>query len=105
MTKRQQQTPWYQTTTAMQYTRQRIAKRQNCRFENEPEGPYIVVKILSNNDFLVRKLQTNSTQQRIRLQPFNNNQKLPNISVSPNDFQPDKEGVIQHDDVYAITWQ
>ena len=48
-------------------------------------GPYIVVKTLPNNNYLIRKLQINLTQilHRIRLRPFTSNHKLPDISIPP----------------------
>ena len=70
-------------------------------------GPYIVVKTLPNNNYLVRKLQTNLTQipHRIRLRPFKSTHKLPDISTPLKDFQQDNEVIIQHDDLYALAWQ
>ena len=70
-------------------------------------GPYIVVKALPNNNYLIRKLQTNLTQilHRIRLRPFASSHKLPDISVSPKDFPQDTEVIIQHDDLFAMAWQ
>ena len=70
-------------------------------------GLYIVVKILPNNNLLIRKLQTNLTQilHRIRLRPFASTLKLPDISTSPKDFQQNNEVAIQHDDLYALVWQ
>ena len=70
-------------------------------------GPYIVVKTLPNNNYLIRKLQTNLTQilHRIRLRPFASSHKLPDISVAPKDFQQDTEVPIQHDDLFAMAWQ
>ena len=70
-------------------------------------GPFIVVKALPNNNYLIRKLQTNLTQilHRIRLRPFASSHKLPDISVSPKDFQQETEVIIQHDDLFAMAWQ
>ena len=70
-------------------------------------GPYIVVKTLPNNNYLVRKLQTNLTQilHRIRLRPFKSTHKLPDISTPLKEFQQDNEVIIQHDDLYALAWQ
>ena len=71
-------------------------------------GPYIVVKALpSNNNYLIRKLQTNLTQilHRIRLRPFASSRKLPDISVSSKDSKQDTEVIIQHDDLFAMAWQ
>ena len=69
-------------------------------------GRYIVVKTLPNNNYLVRKLQTNSTQilHRIRLRPFTSTHKLPDISTPPKKFQQDNEVATQHDDLYALAW-
>ena len=70
-------------------------------------GPYIVVKTLPNNNYLIRKLQTNFTQilHRIRLRPFASSQKLPDITVPPKDYQQDTEVTIQHDDLFARAWE
>ena len=70
-------------------------------------GPYIVVKTLPNNNYLIRKLQTNFTQilHRIRLRPFASSQKLPDITVPPKDYQQDTEVTIQHDDLFAMAWE
>ena len=67
-------------------------------------GPYIVVKTLPNNNYSIRKLQTNLTQilHRIRLRPFTSTHKLPDISILPKDFQQDSEVAIQQDDLYAL---
>ena len=56
-------------------------------------GPYIVVKTLPNNNYLIRKLQKNFTQilHRIRLRPFASSHKLPDLTVPPKDFQQDTE--------------
>ena len=70
-------------------------------------GPYIVVKTLPNNNYLIRKLQTNFTQilHRIRLRPFASSHKLPDITVPPKDIQQDTEVAIQHDDLFAMAWE
>ena len=72
-------------------------------------GPYIVVKSLPNNYYLVRKLLSNLTQilHWIRLRPLHANKRLPSIAVSPKGFQHDTEVtvIIKHDDPYAMAWQ
>ena len=70
-------------------------------------GPYIVVKTLPNNNYLIRKLQTNFTQilHRIRLRSFASSHKLPDITVPPKDFQQDTKVAIQHDDLFAMAWK
>ena len=66
-----------------------------------------MVKTLPNNNYSVRKLQTNLTQilHRIRLRPLKSTHKLPDISTPLKDFQQDNEVIIQHDNLYALAWQ
>ena len=66
-----------------------------------------MVKTVPNNNYLIRKFQTNVTQilHRIRLRPFTSPHKLPDIPTLSKDFQQDNEVVIQHDDLYALAWQ
>ena len=70
-------------------------------------GPYNVVKVLPNNNYLIRKLQTNYTQilHRIRLKPCPTDKPLPDKHILPKDYIPDKEVDVFHDDLYAQTWQ
>ena len=70
-------------------------------------GPYIVVKVLPNNNYLIRKLQTNHTQilHRFRLKPCPTDKTLPEKHVLPKDYIPDKELDVFHDDLYAQAWQ
>ena len=70
-------------------------------------GPYIVVKVLPNNNYLIRKLPTKFTQilHRIRLRPCPTDKPLPDKPVLPKDYLPDKEVDVFHDDLYAQAWQ
>ena len=70
-------------------------------------GPYNVVKVLPNNNYLIRKLQTKYTQilHRIRLKPCPTDKPLPDKHILPKDYIPDKEVDVFHDDLYAQTWQ
>ena len=70
-------------------------------------GPYIIVKVLPNNNYLIRKLQTNYTQilHRIRLKPCPTDKSLPDKPVLPKDYTPDKEVDVFHDDLYTQAWQ
>ena len=70
-------------------------------------GPYIIERVLANNNYLVRKIGTNKTQilHRIRLRQFTPHQPLPDIPVTQRDWQPDPEVVITHDDLYARAWE
>ena len=66
-------------------------------------GPYIIEKVLPNNNYLVRKIGTNKTQilHRMRLRQFTPRQPISDIPVTQREWQPDPEVVITHDDLYA----
>ena len=69
-------------------------------------GPFIVQKILPNENYIVRRLNTNKTQilHRIRLKKFVPNQPLED-NFPEQRLQPDEETVIPQDEVYIITWE
>ena len=70
-------------------------------------GPYIIEKLLPNNNYLVRKIGTDKTQilHRMRLRQFTPRQPLSDIPVTQREWQPDPEVVITHDDLYARPWE
>ena len=70
-------------------------------------GPYIIERVLPNNNYLVRKVGTNKTQilHRMRLRQFAPRQPLSDIPVTQREWQPDLEVVITHDDLYARAWE
>ena len=70
-------------------------------------GPYIIEKVLPNNNYLVRKIGTNKTQilNRMRLRQFTPRQPLPDVPVTQREWQPDSEVVITHDNLYARAWE
>ena len=70
-------------------------------------GPYIIEKVLPNNNYLVRKIGTNRTQtlHRMRLRQLTLRQLIPDIPITPRERQPDPEVIIKHDDVYARAWE
>ena len=70
-------------------------------------GPYIIEKVLPNNNYLVRKIGTNRTQilHRMRLRQFTPRQPISDIPVTQREWQPDPEVVITHDDFYARAWE
>ena len=70
-------------------------------------GPYIIEKVLPNNNYLVRKNGTNKTQNlhRMRLRQFTPRQPLSDIPVTRREWQPDPEVVITHDDLYTRAWE
>ena len=69
-------------------------------------GPFIVQKVLPNENYIVRRINTNKTQMlhRIRLKTFVPNQPLED-NFREQRLQPDEEIVIPQDDLYIITWE
>ena len=69
-------------------------------------GPYIVKKVIPNENYIVRELNCNKTQiiHRIRLRKYELNTVLLDIRPESN-LQPDDEFVIPHDDLYVIKWE
>ena len=70
-------------------------------------GPYIFEKVLPNNNYLVRKIGTNKTKilHRLRLRQFTPRQPIPDIPITPREWQQDPEAVIKHDESYAREWE
>ena len=68
-------------------------------------GPYIVSKVLSNNNYVIRRTGTKYTQtlQKIRLWLYAPNQRVPEVTVRGEDYLPDPEVKTTHhdDDWYA----
>ena len=69
-------------------------------------GPFVVQKVLPNENYIVRRINTNKTQilPRIRLKRFVPNQPLED-NFREQRLQPDEEIVIPQDDLYIITWE
>ena len=70
-------------------------------------GPYIVEKVLPNNNYLVRKIGTKKTQllHRMRMRPFTPRQPPADITVKPHEYKSDPEVSLYHDDLYARAWE
>ena len=70
-------------------------------------GPYIIEKVLSNNNYLVRKIGTNKTQvlHRMRIRQFTPRQPPADITVKPQEYKSDPEVSLNHDDSYARAWE
>ena len=66
-------------------------------------GKYFVEKVLPNNDYIVRKLNTNKIQMlhRIRLQKYNP-EKPPEDNHQETQWQVDDNIVVPQDDLYTI---
>ena len=69
-------------------------------------GPYRIEKVLANDNYIVRRLNTNKTQilHRIRLKKFVPNTPLED-KFSKEKLQPDEEIIIPQDDLYTISWE
>ena len=69
-------------------------------------GPFVVQKVLPNEIYIVRRINTNKTQilHCIRLKKFVPNQPLED-SFREQQLQTDEEIVIPQDDLYVITWE
>ena len=70
-------------------------------------GPYIVIKILSNNNYTIRRLGIRYTQtlHRIRIRPYVPKQRLPDVTVRTNDYLPDPDVKVSHNEWYAVSWE
>ena len=69
--------------------------------------PYIIEKFLPNNNYLVRKIGTNKTQvlHRMRIRQFTLRQPPADIAVKRQEYKPDPEVSLHHDDLYAKAWE
>ena len=74
--------------------------------EHRRIGPFVIQKVLSNDNYIVRRLNTNKTQilHRIRLKKFVPNAPLED-KYDGEKLQPDNEIVIPQDDLYTISWE
>ena len=70
-------------------------------------GPYIIEKILPNNNYLVRKIGSNKTQvlHRMRMRQFTPRQPTADITVKLQEYKSDPEVSLNHDDLYARAWE
>ena len=70
-------------------------------------GPYIVEKVIPNNNYLVRKIGTDKTQvlHRMRMRQFTPRQPPADIRVNEHEYKPDPEVSNNHDDLYARAWE
>ena len=70
-------------------------------------GPYIIEKVLPNNNYLVRKIGTNKTQvlHRMQMRQFTPRQPPADITVERQEYKSDPEVSLNHDDLYARAWE
>ena len=69
-------------------------------------GPHLVEMVLPNNNYIVRKLNTNKTQilHRFRLRKYNP-EKPPEDNYQEARWQIDDNIVVPQDDLYTIAWE
>ena len=70
-------------------------------------GPHVVIKVLSNNNYTIRKIGTRYTQtlHRIRIRPYVPEQRLPDVTVRTNEYLPDPDVKVSHNEWYAVSWE
>ena len=70
-------------------------------------GPYIVERVLPNNNCLARKIGTNRTQvlHRIQMCQFTPRQPPAYIRITPQEGKHDPNVSPKHDDLYARAWE
>ena len=70
-------------------------------------GPYIVIKVLSNNNYTKRKIGTRYTQtlHRIRIRPYLSEQRVPDVTVRANEYLPNPDVKVSHNEWYAVSWE
>ena len=70
-------------------------------------GPYIVIKVLSNNNYTIRKIGTRYTQtlHRIRIRPYLPEQRMPDVTVRSDEYLPDPDVKVSHNEWYAVSWE
>ena len=89
------------------YSRKRIIKFKIPFTDFRWIGPYIIEKVLPNNIYLVRKSGTNKTQvlHRMRMRQFTPRQPPADIRNTPQEYKPDPDLSLEHDDLYARAWE
>ena len=70
-------------------------------------GPYTVKEVLPFNKFLLSKIATDNEQVRHRmiLSPFTPRGSTPNVHTTSQEWKPDPEIIIGHEDLYARAWE
>ena len=92
------------------YVLQPKADYQGSRFpltEFRWIGPYIIEKVLPNNNYLVREIGINRTQvlHRMRMRQFTTHQPPAYIRSTRKKWKPDPKVSIKHDDLIGRAWE
>ena len=66
-----------------------------------------MIKVLSNNNYTIRKTGTRYTQtlHRIRIRPYVPEQHVPDVTVRANEHLPDPDVKVSHNEWYAVSWE
>ena len=66
-----------------------------------------MIKVLSNNNYTIRKIGTRytQTQHRTRIRPYVPEQRLPDVTVRANEYLPDTDVKVWHNAWYAVWWE
>ena len=69
-------------------------------------GPYLVEKVLPNNNYIVRKINANKTHilHRVRLRMYNP-EKPPEDNYQEAQWQIEENIIVPQDDLYTIAWE
>ena len=81
--------------------------RKNPFTEFRGFGPYNNAQVLPNNIYLIRKIGTNKTQvlHRMRVRRFSPRQPPADIRITPQEYKPDPDVKLKHDDLYGRAWK
>ena len=66
-----------------------------------------MIKVLSNNNYTIWKIGTRFTQtlHRIRIRPYVPEQCMPDVTVRANEYLPDPDVKVSHNEWYAVSWE
>ena len=66
-----------------------------------------MIKVRSKNNYTIRKIGTRYTQilHRIRIRPYVPEQRIPDVTIPPNEYLPDPIVKVSHNEWYAVYWE
>ena len=66
-----------------------------------------MIKVLSNINYTIRKIGTRYTQTLhiIRIRPYVPEQHVPDVTVRANEYLPDPDVKVSHNEWYAVSWE
>ena len=66
-----------------------------------------MIKVLSKNNYTIRKVGTRYTQtlHGIRIRPYVSEQRVPDVTVRANEYVPDPDVEVSHNEWYAVSWE